>query len=431
MYIIFNTFVLFNMIFFLMAFYVKVGNFRFGWGQEAYTGNLPMTPTVLNVSGSPQWEEINNENAYRMYLTTAELYSVIRRRGFMLASGLWKHYKIDGEGNPKEIKNSPLITLLDNPNPLMSGNDFLRQWSENELVFGNNFMSKVSGTFLQEYPSALHNLPPHRVEIKTTGKIFRQTTIEGIISEYRLLLDGSPSFDPYSTDEILHTKIISGSNPIKGESPLIPLYMELGNIRQAKNFRNVIMSKNGALGMITPKQATGQGAIPLTPDKKEDIERQYAQQYGAGSEQIKVMIAQSAVEWQAMTYPTKDMMLFEEVSADFRTIIDIYGLNDNLFSREKASTFTNLQDGLKHAYQVTTIPEAEEKAMSLSKSIGLIERGEFLCLEYDHLPIMQKNAKEKAEELNLKANAVQKLQSSLVYNNQEIKDIVQLDGNSM
>lgn len=407
-----------------MAFYVKVGKMHFGWGQEAYTGNLPLTPTVLNLTGSPQWEYITNENAYKMYLTTAEVYSVIKRRGFMLASGIWKHYKVNKSGEAEEIVNSPLLKFLDNPNPLMSGNDFLRQWSENELVFGNNFMSKVYGTFLQDYPSALHNLPPHRVEIKTSGKIFRQTRIEDIILEYRLMLDGNPPHDSYSTDEILHTKIISGVNPIQGESPLIPLYMEIGNIRQAKNFRNVIMSKNGALGMITPKQQTGQGAIPLTAENKQDIERQYAQQYGAGADQVKVMITQGAVEWQAMTYPTKDMMLFEEVSADFRTIIDLYGLNDNLFSREKASTFTNLQDGLKHAYQVTTIPEAEEKAMSLSKSIGLIERGEFLTLEYDHLPILQKNAKEKAEELNLKANAVQKLQASTVYTNQEIKDII-------
>lgn len=404
-----------------MAFYIKFGNARFGWGREVYSDNLPIPPTVINLSGKPEWSEITSENAYKMFLTTAEVYSVIKRRGYMLASGFWKHYKIDRNGDPVEILDSPLITLLDNPNPLMSGNDFLRQWSENELVFGNDFISKIYGTSLQEYPSALHHLPPHRVDIKTTGKIFRQTRIEDIILEYRLQLDGG--YDSYTTDEILHTKMISGSNPIQGESPLTALYMEIGNIRSAKQFRNVIMSKNGALGMITPKQATGQGAIPLTPDQKRDIEKQYSEQYGAGNHQIQVMITQGAVEWHAMTYPTKDMMLFEEVSADFRTIIDLYGLNDNLFSREKASTFTNLQDGLKHAYQVTTIPEAEEKAMSLSKSIGLIEKGEFLTLDYSHLPILQKNEKEKAEELNLKANAVQKLQASTVYSNQEIKDI--------
>lgn len=404
-----------------MAFYIKVGQMRFGWGKDSYSGNVPLTPTVLNLSGRPEWTEITNENAYKLFLTTAELYSVIKRRGYMLASGVWKHYKINKSGEPIEVVNSDLLALLDNPNPLMSGNDFLRQWSENELVFGNDFISKVYGTSLQEYPSAMHHLPPHRVDIKTTGKIFRQTKIEDIISEYRLQLDNG--YDSYKTNEILHTKMASGSNPIQGESPMIPLYMEIGNIRSAKQFRNVIMNKNGALGMITPKQATGQGAIPLTQEAKQDIERQYAQQYGVGNDQIQVMIAQGAVDWQPMTYPTKDMMLFEEVSADFRTIIDLYGLNDNLFSREKASTFTNLQDGLKHAYQVTTIPEAEEKAMSLSKSIGLIEKGEFLTLDYSHLPILQKNEKEKAEELNLKANAVQKLQASLVYSNQEIRDI--------
>lgn len=413
-----------------MSFYVKVGRLRFGWGKDAYVDNLPLSPSILNLSGRAQWEEITNENAYRMFLTTAEVYAVVRRRGFMLASGVWKHYRIKRDGSVEEIKNSPAVRLLENPNPLMSGNDFLRQWSENELVHGNNFMSTIYGTLreLQEIPSALHNLPPHRVEIKTTGRVFRQTRIEDIIEEYRLQLDGgAPPYDIYATDEIIHSKIINGANPIKGDSPLIPLYMEIGNIRAAKQFRNVIMTKNGALGMLTNKSATGNGAIPVTTEERQRIERQYREHYGIHDQQIQVMIAQGALEWQAMVYPTKELMLFEEVSADFRMVMDTYGLNDNLFSKEKGSTFTNLQDGLKHAYQVTTIPEADEKAMTLSKQFGMIDRGQFLSLEYDHLPILQKNEKEKAEILDKKASAVQKLQKTGLYTDDEMRGIADFE----
>jgi HK97 family phage portal protein len=415
-----------------MAFYVKVGNFHWGWGREAYTQNAPLTPTVLNMSGRPEWSVITNENAYTMYLTTPEVYSVIRRRGFMLAAGIWKHYRVKRDGTAEEIKKSPVVELLENPNPLMSGNDFLRQWSENELVHGNNYMSLIYGLdgearSLQDAPSAIHNLPPNRMEIRTTGKIFRQTRIEDIIEEYRLRLDGVPSYDIYTVDEILHSKNISGKNPIQGESPLITLYMEIGNIRSAKEFRNVIMTKKGALGMLTNKAATGNGAIPITEEERRRLEKQYRAAYGIGEDQIQVMITQSALEWQAMSYPTKDLMLFEEISADFRTIIDLYGLNDMLFSKEKGATFTNLRDGFKHAFQVTTIPEAEEKAMSMSKKLGLVEKGQFLQLEYDHLPILQRDEKEKAEELNLKANAVQKLQTSGIYTDDEIKNIARLE----
>lgn len=409
-----------------MNFYVKVGRTRFGWSRDAYVENLPMSVNSMNLSGRPQWEDITNENARRMFLTTAEVFAVVQRRGYMLASGCWKHYKIKRGGEIVEIQNSPAVSLLENPNPLMSGKDFLRQWSENELVHGNNFMSTIYGTMreLQEIPSALHNLPPERMEIKTTGLVFRQTRIEDIIAEYRLQLDGgSPPYDTYSTDEIIHSKRINGSNPIKGDSPLIPLFMEIGNIRASKQFRNVIMSKNGALGMLSNKSASGNGAIPVTSDERLRIEKQYRESYGLKDNQIQVMIAQGALEWTPMVYPTKDMMLFEEVSADFRMIIDCYGLNDNLFSKEKGATFTNLQDGLKHAFQTTTIPEADEKALTLTKDFGMIGRNEFLSLEYDHLPILQKNEKEKAEILNLKANAVQKLQTSGVYSDDEIREV--------
>ena len=61
------------------------------------------------------------------------------------------------------------------------------------------------------------------------------------------------------------------------------------------------------------------------------------------------MITESQVSWQPMSYPTKDLMLFEELNADKIALIDAYGLNVNLFSSERGTTFSNVcQNNLPH-----------------------------------------------------------------------------------
>lgn len=101
-------------------------------------------------------------------------------------------------------------------------------------------------------------------------------------------------------------------------------------------------------------------------------------------------------------------------------------MNDNIFCRDKASTFTNMAESFKQAYTATVIPDADEKAMSLSKKFGLVENGEFLSIDFSKVPFLETSPKDKSEELNNKADVVKKLKESLVYNDKEIKDIVNL-----
>jgi hypothetical protein len=132
----------------------------------------------------------------------------------------------------------------------------------------------------------------------------------------------------------------------------------------------------------------------------------------------------ASLKWQPMTFPTRDLLLFEEVDANFLSIIDAYGMNANIFSREKGSTFENLAQGIKQAYQSTIIPEAEELAMNRTRLFGLESKGEWLELDYSHIEVLQENEKEKAEVLQLKANTLEKLNTSGLFSAQELKEIV-------
>lgn len=392
-------------------------------GRLSYSGTKNISYMSQVLTGSAQFISPDNWDAYNVYLTTPQLYAVIQRRGYLLASGTWKHYKTVN-GKPVLIENSPFVKLLENPNIFMNGNDLIRQWNENKCVYGNNY-EFINRPFSTATPTQLTNLPPAQIEINTTGKIYRQNSIEDVIKNYKL--ERGDTFEIFETSEINHTRVVNGKNPIKGESPMISIYMPISNIRASYEFRNVIMNKKGALGILSNNSKDSQGAIPLNTQERQRLEQEYNRMFGIQKEKSQVIMTNTALTWQAMTFPTKDLMLFEEVNADFNSIIDQYGLNANLFSREKGSTFENLAEGIKQAYQSTIIPEAEELAMNRSQLFGLVERGEWLELDYSHIPALQENLKEKSEVLKNKAEAIAKLKELGLYNDQELKDIISFE----
>lgn len=391
-------------------------NSMFGF---SYTKTPKTNGYAQILTGNPQFLNPDNWDSYDIYMTTPQLYAVIQRRGYLLSSGLWKHYKTVG-GKPVLVENSPIVKILENPNPLMHGNDHIRQWNENKCVFGNNYEYLQRG--LPTLPViGMTNLPAAEMQIKVSGKWYAQTKIEDIIEKY--ILQDSSGNSEFDTSEINHTRYISGKNPVKGESPMSSLHMPLSNIRGAYGFRNTIINRKGALGILSNNAKDSSGAIPLTEKERTRLNDEYQRLYGINESQMQTIMTNSSLSWQAMTFPTKDLMLFEEVNDDFLTVIDAYGLNSNIFSKTVGATFENLNEGIKQAYQSTIIPEAEELAMNRSQIFGLLERGEWLELDYSHISVLQENLKEKAEVLEKKANAYNTLlQAGMTPN--ELKQII-------
>jgi phage portal protein BeeE len=403
-------------------------NALFGTGSREYYKTPKQSAQSQILTGEAQFLNPDTWNPHNIFMTTPQLYAVINRKGYLLASGIWKHYKTDRNGKVVEVENSPYVKLLENPNPLVHGNDLIRQWNENKCVFGNNYEYVLKAFANQDLPDQLTNIDPTTVGIKTSGKYYKQTSMADIIQYYEIFEKGnSISVDKLPPNEVNHSKMINSMNAIKGESPMIPIHMPISNIRASYQFRNVIMTKKGALGLLTNASKDSSGAVPLLEPERKRIDQEYQRQYGIGDDQSKLIMTNASLSWQAMTFPTKDLMLFEEISEDFLTIIDNYGLNANIFSRNQGATFENMNEGLKQAYQSTIIPEAEELAMARSKQFNLLAKGEFLELCYDHIPVLQENEKEEADVLQIKANAIKTLAESGLFTSDEIKLIVEIE----
>jgi HK97 family phage portal protein len=389
-----------------------IGNFfnsigkLFGSSNEYYkTRHLGVNAGQL--TGMPEFITITNDNAYDIMKTTSELDAVIGRRGRMLSTGKWMHEKSDASGNITVVENSEYVRLLENPNPLMKGNDLLMQYNENLCLYGNNY-EYVLRAFTNSIPSGLSNLQVNTVEIKATGKSYKQSKIEDII-EYYTITNGTVK-DVVSTEEINHTRIVNSNNPIVGESPLKALYMDISNIRGAKKFRNVIITKEGALGILSNKTSDAIGATQVTDEDRSQFDKAYTEGYGLADGKKRVIITDANLKWEATSFPTKQMMLFEEVDAGTAKIIDAFGMDENIFSTK--STYENKVQALRGVYQMTIVPMSEEISMNRTAVFGMDGKTEWVRLDYSHIPVLQENLIEQADVKKTKAETIASLVGS-------------------
>jgi phage portal protein BeeE len=154
----------------------------------------------------------------------------------------------------------------------------------------------------------------------------------------------------------------------------------------------------------------------MTPEEKREIQRDWFNR-----SKDEVIITESSVNWQSMSYPTRDLMLFEELTADKMAIIDAYGMNANLFSSDKGSTFSNVKDSIRMVYTDTIIPETQQMYDSICHQLGLDKEGIRIEACFDHLTVLQddeqvKHQAEKieAETSSIMINDVIKLNSAIV-----------------
>jgi HK97 family phage portal protein len=402
-----------NQLFNLMGYYK---------GKDHFTQTPNFYQNQILNGKNPIWVTINDKEG-DIFSTTPELYSVIMRKAMMYSNGVFKHYKLNSKGEPEELFNTDVLKLLENPNPLQSRNEWLIEEMIHTSIYGNSLVYGLRGTRFQ-LPKALYNLPVNRVEVVPTGKIYKQYKLEDIIKEFVLTYyDGT--MDKYEPKDVIYSRLTNPNNPLVGLSPLQALQMPISNIRGAYGYRNVLINERGAIGLLSNDTKDMDGGVPLTDAEKKKIENQYSKDYGIRDSQSKVMVTSSSLKWTPMVYPTKDLMLFEEITSDLRIILDAYGLNEYLFSKESGTSYNNLLEGKRMAYQDAIIPYADDFSYKLSQYLGLDKINEFVTIDYSHIEALQKSQKEQSEILKNKAEATRILFELGIYNPDEIKDIVQ------
>tara|TARA_R110000751_G_scaffold186547_1_gene292924 strand:- start:432 stop:1286 length:855 start_codon:yes stop_codon:yes gene_type:complete len=243
-------------------------------------------------------------------------------------------------------------------------------------------------------------LPAKNIEIMLSGRKLKQMDKENLIEYFKFTYDTGAS-ERIDWEDAVYLTSPDGMNIVKPVSRIDSLKFPLSNIQAQYKKRNVLLENIGAIGILSAQQTDLGGAIPMTPEERQKIQKDWYRR-----QKDELIISEANVNWQPMSFPTKDLMLFEELTADKLALIDAFGLNYNLFSKTEGTTFTNVRDSVRMVYTDTIIPETQKYYNSIISQFGLEKEGYYLKACFEHLPILQEDEKEKAEVMRIRSETL-------------------------
>ena len=335
---------------------------------------------------------IDTTFAYQHYIEIPELRMVVDKRASMMSSAVPK--LVDQDGNI--VENHWVYDLINKPNPVQSWADVIYSLSVNDALWSTSFAYCPKRSF--NIRNLIVPLPSDKVRINLSGRKLKQMDQDGLIDDFEFSYD-SDTRETITIEDMIYLVTTDGINIINPSSRIESLKYPLSNLKAGYNKRNVLLENIGAIGILSARNNDIGGAIPMTPEEKTEIRNDW---YRRSKDEL--IITEAEVNWQPMSYPTKDLMLFEEMTADKMAIIDTYGLNAYLFSQEKGATFSNVRDGIRMAYTDTIIPETEQMYATMSHQLGLTKEGLTLVPDFSHIAVLQDDEGVKTQSMERRAN---------------------------
>ncbi len=347
-----------------------------------------------------------------LYLTVPELQAIINYKARVFAGMQIK--AVNKEGQEKDI---PQLKLFAQPNPLQNFKEFSTQYYVLRAIFGNEFIHPVFG-LNKDNVKALWNLPAMNAEVipgDKTGIPFNMTEADELIKGYKFWYNGK--FITYEADEIIHYNDnqvqFDKEKILLGDSKLRPLVQPCENIKNSYEARGILIL-NSALGILSNDTTDGAGKVPLAPKDKEQLQKDFKENYGLVRQKHQHIITNASLKWQSMAINTGQLKLFEEVEDDFKAIAHAHSFPPEVLLT--SGTYENKEKALIQLYNEAIIPEADEWLQGLANWMEL----EFeLKSDFSHIAVLQLDKERGSKAINWAAQGLSKAKEAELIDNDE------------
>lgn len=298
----------------------------------------------------------------RAYRECAPLKSIVGKRAKYTNTGEVKVYNSNTDKVAVGSEAKIYQRVLKKPNILQTGKQFFAQQNIYLDIFGYCPVVRMRPVGMVDEITSIWNLPPWLFDLTFTRNWLLQNSLAGIFEKFFIIWNGQRiEIDAKDLTFIFDDGIgcENDSNLHIPDSRLISLEYPVSNIIAAYKSRNTLITKRGAIGVLSNSAKDTAGVIPLDPKEKMDLQNDF-KKYGLIGQPFQVIISEASLQWQQMGFATKDLLLFEEVEDDINRLCDQYGMQTELMALTIKGSFnsSDREEAIKSMYRDTIIPES-------------------------------------------------------------------------
>ncbi|MDB2415439.1 phage portal protein [Rickettsiales bacterium] len=305
--------------------------------------------------GKPVW----SGREYPKFADEGYVRNVVTHRCIsMIANGAanipWKLYKITENGKTQISKSHKIINLLRNPNPSMSGNDFLEDIYSKYLISGNAYIQAIRNP--EGEIAELFSLRPDRVSV-IAG---RGSLPQG----YRYKVGNDERDFPVNRitgkSNILHWKSFHPLDDWYGLSSIEAAAYSIDQHNQAGEWNQSLL-QNGArpTGALIVKGSEKGGGDYLSDEQYNRIKSQIDEQHMGAANAGRPLLLEGGLDWKEMSLSPKDMDFINTKNSAARDIALAFGVPPQLLGIPGDNTYSNLAEARLSLWEQTILPLAE------------------------------------------------------------------------
>ena len=309
--------------------------------------------TIVTNPGQPKWTPRDyGAFADEAYTKNVVAYQCINRIADAVCSVDWEAWR--GE---TQLMDHPLLELLDRPNPLQTGDDYIRAKATYLLISGNAYDERVMvGGQVRE----LYSLRPDRMRVIESQN--------GIPAGYEYKVGSKRAvweMDQSTLDcDIRHMRLFNPRNDWYGQSPI-----EAGAYAVDQHNEGMTWMQSLLQNSARPSGALVSDA-ELTDEQFSRLKHMVEDSHSGARNAGRPMLLEGGLKWQQMSLSPSDMGILEVKYSSARDVCLAFGVPPQLLGIPGDNTYSNYQEARLAFWEDTAIPLVKSFAQDWTNWLG-------------------------------------------------------------
>lgn len=305
-------------------------------------------------------------------------------------------------GKTNKVEDSDLLDLLDNPNPVQSGKEFMRHLASYHQLAGNAY---VWGNGLD--PMASKGKPPTELQLLNPGtvEVVKGPTILPLA--YRYKPEPTKDATVYPVEQVtgrcavMQLKTFHPLSHLYGISALNPAALSVDIHTSGQQWNKSLIERgarpSGAISVENDDGTPGN----ITDDQYNRIKGMLDEQFTGPDNTGRPLILEGGLKWQEMSINPKDMEFLNGKHSVARDIALAFGVPPQLLGIPGDSTYSNYSEAKLAFWTETVLPLLALYLEGFNRwLVPLYGKDQFLWYDEEMIPALEPLRKDKAERIN-------------------------------